>query len=127
MQSDIETIGTCNTISETLVTWIIVCTYPGLVEDLCAEVVTPALLAPAYDGAVVSAGQRRALGGQTGQASRGAQLSLTGQLQQRQVIVHRVPGQRQASDIMFCFTYCPCTDLLYPGWVMALVTVYSRS
>ena len=60
-------------------------------EDLCAEVVTPALLAPAYDGAVVSAGQRRALGGQAGQTSRGAQGSLAGQLQQGQVIVHRVP------------------------------------
>ena len=60
-------------------------------EDLCAEVVAPAFLAPAYDGAVLGAGQGRPLGGQTGQASRGAQCSLTGQLQQRQVIVHRVP------------------------------------
>ena len=60
-------------------------------EDLCAEVVASALLAPAYDGAVLSAGQGRPLARQTGQPSRGAQSRLTGQLQQRQVIVHRVP------------------------------------
>ena len=60
-------------------------------EDLCAEVVASALLAPAYDGAVLSAGQGRPLARQTGQPSRGAQRCLTGQLEQRQVIVHRVP------------------------------------
>ena len=35
---------------------VIYFTHPGLVENLCPKVVAPALLAPAYDGAVVSAG-----------------------------------------------------------------------
>ena len=66
-------------------------------EDLCAEVVTPALLAPADDSAVLGAGQWCGLRRQTGQTNTGAQLYRLRELQQRQVIVHSVPVTRKRS------------------------------
>ena len=63
-------------------------------EDLSAEVVTLPLLAPADDGAVVPR-QRRALLRQARQPCARAQLHALRQLQQRQVVVHRVPGDSQ--------------------------------
>ena len=68
-------------------------------EDLCAEVVTPALLAPADDSAVLGAGQWRGLGRQTGQTNTGTQLYRLRELQQGQVIVHSVSVKRKRSVI----------------------------
>ena len=65
--------------------------HPGLVQHLGAVVVLLALLAPAYDGAVVlGRGRGLAGAGQTRQPSVGAEQGRAGQLQQGHVIINLV-------------------------------------
>ena len=65
--------------------------HPGLVQHLGAVVVLLALLAPAYDGAVMlGRGRGLAGAGQTRQPSVGAEKGGAGQLQQGHVVINLV-------------------------------------